>query len=182
MSEIVLPSSFESSVTLAAAPHAVFDFLDDFTRLGSHMMSASWMMAGSRMQYEFDAAGGRAVGGLVRLRGSLLGVPLLIEERVTERGPPFRKEWHTIGRPRMLIMGAYRMGFSILPEPTGCRLTVYIDYVHPQRGAGRILGALLAGWYARWCVRGMLAGAVAHFGSRTAAPGNSTDAAHQAAA
>ena len=50
------PNRFEKSVELAAPATAVFEHLDDFTRLGEHMMRPSWMMAGSRMSYEFDPA------------------------------------------------------------------------------------------------------------------------------
>lgn len=171
MSEIALPRSFESTVRLSAPPEAVFDFLDDFTNIGAHMTRASWMMAGSRMTYEFGASGGRAIGGLVKITGSFLGMPIHIEERVTERDRPEGKAWRTVGLPRMLLMGAYRMGFAIHPVPGGSRLEGYIDYVLPQRGPGRVAGALFAGLYARWCVRGMLAGAVARFGT-TGFPGH----------
>lgn len=68
---------------LAAAPDAVFAGLDNFAQLGSHMTQSSWMMAGSRMHYEFDAGGGRQLGSVVRLRGAVLGIALFINEVVT---------------------------------------------------------------------------------------------------
>jgi len=170
MSEIVLPRSFESAAFLPATPERVFDYLDDFTHLGGHMTRANWMMAGSRMSYEFDAARGHALGGLVRLTGSFLGIPIEIEERITQRDRPHGKAWHTIGRPRMLVMTAYRMGFSVVAAPGGATLKVYIDYVTPQRGIGRALGAVFAGAYARWCVRSMIASAVGYFGMAVSAP------------
>ena len=173
MSELVLPHGFEQSVDLPAARHQVFDYLDDFERLGEHMMRSSWMMAGSRMRYQFDAARGRAVGARVQLTGSILGIGLAIDEEVSERQPPLFKSWHTIGAPRMLIVAAYRMGFSIEPMRQGSHLQVFIDYAIPQGGIGRLLGYLFAGVYARWCVRSMLASATRQFG----AAAESTDAA-----
>lgn len=164
MSEIALPRSFETSIELSAPPEAVFDFLDDFTQIGAHMMRRTWMMAGSRMNYEFGAARGRAIGARVRITGAFLGIPIEIEERVTDRDRPAGKAWRTIGVTRMLIMGAYRMGFTVHAIPGGSRLQGYIDYVLPQRGFAKVAGWLFAGTYARWCVRGMLSGAVARFG------------------
>lgn len=169
MSEIALPLSFESRVDLAAPPEAVFDYLDDFTHVGAHMTSSSRMMAGGRMKYEFGAACGRAIGALVRIRGSFLGLPIEIDERVTERDRPDGKAWRTVGVPHMLIMAAYRMGFAVHAIPGGSRLEAYIDYVRPQRGLARVAGALFAGLYARWCVRGLLSGAVERFGTTQAA-------------
>jgi hypothetical protein len=75
---------------------------------------------------------------------------------VTEHDPPRRKVWKTVGAPRLLIIGAYEMGFEIGPSPPGSRLRVWISYARPQALIGRILGWLFAGFYARWCVGRMV--------------------------
>lgn len=173
MSEMVLPRSFEQSADLPAPQDQVFDFLDDFERLGAHMTRSSWKMAGSHMRYQFDAARGRAVGGRVSLSGSFLGIRLAIDEEVVERQPPAFKSWRTFGVARMLILAGYHMGFSLTPLRHGSRLAIYIDYAIPRSGIGRLLGGLFADGYARWCVRSMLASATSHFGAVCA----STDAA-----
>jgi hypothetical protein len=46
------------------------------------------MTVGSRMDFEFDEAEGRAVGSKIGLRGRVLGVPLSVDEVVTARTPP----------------------------------------------------------------------------------------------
>ena len=150
---------FEQSVGLAAAAPTVFEHMDDFTRLGEHMMRSSWMMAGSRMSYEFDPARGRAVGARVRLQGSFLGIKLKIDEQVDERIPPRTKSWQTIGHPRMIVLDSYRMGFSLTPLDKGCRLMIFIDYATPSRGFRRWIARIAAAWYARWCVISMIDGA-----------------------
>jgi hypothetical protein len=155
---------YDESIDLGATADLVFGYLDDFEALGAHMTRASWMMAGSRMRYEFDEARGRRVGAHVRLRGSILGVPLDIEERVIERVPPFRKAWQTIGRPRMVVLAHYRMGFSIAPIAGGCRTTVFIDYARAEAGIARWLGRAGADYYARWCVRSMTGQAAGKLG------------------
>lgn len=56
--------------------------------------------------------------------------------------------------PRLLVVGAYRMGFDIESRPGGSRLRVFIDYALPERM--RWLGWLLGAYYARWCTRQMV--------------------------
>ena len=153
------PHHFETRVFVAASPDKLFAALDDQERLSAHMMKSSAMMAGSTMQFEFDERRGRAIGSRMRLYGNVLGVPLEVIEVVSERQPPRRKVWETTGKPHLLVIGPYRMGFDIELEGGGSRLTVFIDYDDPD-GAWRVAGKLFGGMYARWCTRNM-AGAAA---------------------
>jgi hypothetical protein len=147
--------SDEAVALVHAPPAALFEHLDDQARLGTHMEKPSMMMLGGRMTYEFDDSKGRAVGSVIRVGGSFLGVRLFIEEVVTERDPPRRKVWETRGQPRILIIGAYRMGFEIAASGEHSRLRVFIDYDRPPSPVGRILGVAFAPIYARWCVTRM---------------------------
>jgi len=155
---------FEGSVELKSPCDAVFAYLDDFAHFGEHMTRSSWMMAGSRMRYEFDATGGRAEGALVRLLGSFLGLRIQIEERVVERTQPFRKVWETVSPTEMWILKSYRMGFDLTPRGSGSSLRVFIDYALPDGWRGYVLGRLFASTYARWCVRAVIQGATRRFG------------------
>jgi polyketide cyclase/dehydrase/lipid transport protein len=168
-------SHYEAQATVNAPADLLFDYLDDFEQVGAHMTRSSWMMAGSKMRYEFDDGKGRRLGARVRLLGSFLGLNLEIDERVIDRVPAHSKAWQTVGNPRMLILAKYRMGFSLRSLPDGCRLTAFIDYALPERGIGRLVGALAGGVYARWCVRNVLQQALAHFGSATGQVGLSAD-------
>jgi len=160
---VKLPHHFEQTIMLVARAEAVFERLDDFERLGAHMMRSNWMMAGSRMRYDFDRARGRKLGACVRLSGSILGLKLQIEEQVVEYAPPLRKVWQTIGAPRMLIIDAYRMGFVLTPSGAGSLLQVFIDYALPEAGGRRLLSLLLGAVYARWCVKLMISDAARAF-------------------
>lgn len=142
------------TVTVAAVPTDVFAYLDDHERLGAHMMQSSAMMAGSAMAFSFDAAKGRALGSRIEMRGKVLGLSLTVNEIVTERQIPERKAWETQGSPRLLVIGAYRMGFEIAPERAGSQLTVFIDYDLPD-WPWRLLGLIAGRFYARWCVKSM---------------------------
>lgn len=153
----------EASVEVRAPPERLFDHLDDQARLGTHMEKPSMMMMGGRMTYEFDEAKGRAVGSVIKMGGSLLGIRLFVEEVVTERDPPRRKVWETRGRPRIVIIGAYRMGFEITSSARHSNLRVFIEYDHPRSPIGRLLGRAIAPMYARWCVKHMADDARLHF-------------------
>jgi hypothetical protein len=90
---------------------------------------------------------------------------LAVEEVVTERKPPHRKVWETMGSPQLLVIGPYRMGVEVTPEGQTSRLRVFIDYALPERAPARWLGRLFGRYYARWCTRQMVDDAVTYFAS-----------------
>ena len=164
--EPMLPFHFESDVELNASADAVFSHLDVHSRLSAHMTKPSWILAGSRMTIELDASEGRAVGAIIRLRGRVLGIPLSVEEIVTERRPPLRKVWATTGRPQLLVIGPYRMGYEIAPKAQSLQLRVFIDYALPDGPISYWLGRLFGSFYARWCTQRMANDAATHFQKR----------------
>jgi hypothetical protein len=90
---------YEQSAKVRSPAEQVFTYLDDHTRLSSHMSRFSWKMGGGRMEIELDADRGQKVGSRIRLAGGLFGMALSVEEVVTERNPPHRKVWETTGSP-----------------------------------------------------------------------------------
>ena len=167
----LLQAHFETQVEIDAPPAKVFGLLDDHRRMASHMTESSWMMAGSHMTIEMDEKGGRAVGSKITLRGKILGLPLMVEEVVTEYDPPHSKAWKTIGTPRLVVVGPYGMGFSLSPRQSGgSLLRVFIDYSPPNEGgASRLLGRLFGKSYARWCTNRMARDAATQFQTRRGA-------------
>lgn len=157
---------FETPAAIDAPPAAVFAFLDDHHRLSAHMTEPSWRMAGSHMTIEMDEKQGCAVGSKITLSGTILGLSLRVEEVVTEYDPPNAKTWKTVGSPRLFVIGAYSMGFSLSPRPDGSLLRVSIDYSPPSGGALRLLNRLFGKSYARWCTNRMTRDATMHFNSR----------------
>ena len=153
---------YEATRLIPARAIQVFEFLDDHTRLVGHMSRPSWRMGGGYLALEADAAAGRAVGSVIRMHGKAFGIGLSVAEAITTREPPTAKEWRTIGTPRLLVIGAYRLGFGTKPVPGGTELRVYIDYEIPA-GFARALKRSLAGMYARWCVTRMVDDALHHF-------------------
>ena len=164
--DLVLPFHFESNIDVNAAAGDIFTLLDDHSRLSAHMTKPSWMMAGSVMTLEFDASKGRAVGAFIRLTGRVLGIPLSVEEVVTERNPPQRKVWNTIGRPQLVVIGAYRMGYEITPKSSSSHLRVFIAYALPDGLVSYWLGRFFGNSYTRWCTQRMANDAATHFKAR----------------
>ncbi|MBT9519520.1 MAG: SRPBCC family protein [Dechloromonas sp.] len=157
------PLHHRSEVDVDANAQRLFAHLDDHRRLAGHMEKPSMMMAGATMRVETDVLQGQAVGSVIRVIGRVLGMNLVVEEVVTERVPPLRKTWETRGEPRLLVIGSYRMGFTISPEGDRSRLTVFIDYQLPPRGVAHGLGLLFGRAYAAWCTRRMAADATTAF-------------------
>lgn len=147
---------YESSGVVTAAPQVLFDHLDDPRNLASHMESGSAAMAGASMSIETDNLQGKAIGSAIRMHGRMLGIAMSLEEAVTQREPPHLKTWNTIGEPKLLVIGAYRMGFGIDASGADSLLTVFIDYDLPSGLVGRLLGRALAPAYARWCCQRMV--------------------------
>ena len=145
---------YEGKVT--APPDKLFELLDDQTRLSAHMTKRSWKMGWGKADIVLDEKRGQAVGSHIVLRGRVFGIAIYLDEVVIRREPPFSKQWKTVGQPRLLVIGQYQMGFTIVPEPAQARLTVQIDYELPQGGPLRILGLLLRASYARWCTKKMV--------------------------
>jgi hypothetical protein len=162
MNERSYSHHFEAGLAVNAPRETLFAELDDHEKLSAHMMQSSPMMAGSAMRFDFDEMHGRAIGSEIRMSGKMMGMTLEVREVVRERDPPRRKVWETVGSPRLLVIGDYRMGFTIDPLPNGSSLTVFIDYDDPA-GAWAPLGWLLGPMYARWCTASMAEGAKAAF-------------------
>jgi hypothetical protein len=162
MSAIEFPFHYETTAVLSASIDVAFDHLDDFHKLSAHMEQPSKMMMGSSMRIETDEREGRAVGAIIGMRGSVLGVRLALREVVTERLPPRRKVWKTLDT-NLLVIGAYSLGFELSGGGGATTLRVFIDYELPKAGAAAWLGRLFGGAYAKWCANTMAADARRHF-------------------
>lgn len=153
----------EAACEVQAQPSSIFEYIDRPERLSAHMARRSWQLAGATMAIETDADGGRAVGSHIRLTSRMLGVHLYVEGRVVQREPPRLKTWETVGEPRLLVIGRYRMSVSIEQHSDRSRVTIAIDYALPTNAAARWLGMLFGSMYARWCVGQMTQDLVRQF-------------------
>ncbi|MBI5019015.1 SRPBCC family protein [Candidatus Gottesmanbacteria bacterium] len=156
---------YSKSIVVSAAPDQVFDYVDDHTRFSSHMSSSSWMMMGGSMHISTDSKLGKEVGSHILMKGSILGIPLFIDEVVTEYKKPSIKSWKTVKIRNLMVVGDYGMKIEILPQAHNSLLRVSIDYDMPNKN--KWLGVLLGDWYAKWCVQQMLDGAKKYFIPKT---------------
>ena len=159
-------SHFADEAVIAASSPELFAYLDEHSQLSTHMTRRSWMMGGGKMAITTDDGRFQRVGSRLRLAGRVFGWNLFLEEEITDYRPPQMKVWCTIGSPRLLIIGQYRMGFEITANSVGSRLRVFLDYDLPSGFVTHFLGRLLAPMYAKWCVRNMVAEGKMRFSSR----------------
>lgn len=154
---------YESNAIVRSPVIQVFAYIDDPTRLSSHMSESSWKMGGGQMEVVLDEGRGQKVGSKIRLVGRVFGIELSVDEAVIERNPPHRKVWETTGSPKLLVIGPYRMGFDLSTNENGLTLRVFIEYALPERAPARWLGHLFGKHYARWCTQKMVDDVVKHF-------------------
>ena len=152
---------YEAARIVPALSERIFAYLDAHERLAAHMGKSSWMMGGGHMDMQTDDGQGQRVGSHIRLSGTAFGLPISLDEVVTRHDPPTVKEWQTAGEPRLLVIGAYKMGLRLKPTGQQSNLSIFIDYDLPTSNAW--LGTLFGDMYARWCVRMMLDDAQKHF-------------------
>ncbi|MDP4011898.1 MAG: polyketide cyclase [Candidatus Roizmanbacteria bacterium] len=118
------------------------------------MNTSSWMMGGGKMNTYVDQLKGKEVGSHIKMDGNVFGMYLSLDEVVTVHEPPRLKIWKTVGTPKLLIIGQYKMKIEIKPDGSGSLLRVSIDYELPKTLIW--LGKIFSGWYAKWRVRQML--------------------------
>ena len=58
--------------------------------------------------------------------------------------------------PKLLVIGRYRMGVELTPIAQTVQPRVWIEYDLPTGWFTRLLGRLLGGFYAQWCLDQML--------------------------
>lgn len=147
----------ECAGIVEAPTERVFEHLDDHTRLSAHMSKRSWKMGWGKMDTILDQGRGQVIGSRVVLCGRVFGIKLSLDEVVVRREPPRAKTWETIGEPHLLVIGQYRMGFTLEPlDSHRSNLRVEIDYELPRRGFPFALGLLFGRAYAKWCTRQMV--------------------------
>lgn len=164
MSSQTFSKHYHEDGLVSSSPEKVFAYLDDHIRLSSHMTRSSWVMGGGRMETTIDEGGGQKVGSHIRLSGKAFGMSIALDEVVTRHEAPRFKIWETVGTPRLLVIGHYRLGIEVTPHNDISNLHVFIDYNLPDTNAW--LGYLFGKAYAKWCVRQMLYGVVNHFHSQ----------------
>ncbi len=156
----------EESLTISAAPEAIFSYVDDHRNFSAHMNQSSMMMAGSKMETKTDQGEGKRVSSHITMSGRVLGINLYLDEVITIHEPPHQKEWQTVGNINLLVIDHYSLGFKIEPDAIGSKFTVYIDYDLPKSWKTRALGILFGGMYAKWCVSQMTNGVKNHFSNQ----------------
>ena len=154
---------YENSIFISEAPQEVFDYVDDHVNFSSHMNKSSWMMGGGKMETRMDEGMGQKIDSHIRMNGKVFGIELSLDEVITEHESPFKKTWQTVGNPKLIIIGHYKMGLKIKPDGNNSIITVFINYDLPKSPVTHLLGILFASIYAKWCVNQMITSVKTHF-------------------
>jgi hypothetical protein len=153
----------KKEIIINAPVEAAFDYLDDLSKTGMHMSESSAMMMGSKLTLEHLPGPESGAGAKYRWFGKMMGLPLDFTVEVTKWIKNEEKTWETIGAPKMIILGWYRMRLMTEPDNAGgTRTWLEIEYTPPEGLFYRFLSAVFAPIYARWCVSKMLTDAKIH--------------------
>jgi hypothetical protein len=147
---------YEESRLVPLPPESVFKQIDNHKNFSSHMNKSSWMMGGGSMKTKMDEGEGKQLGSHIVMEGTVMGMKVSLDEVVTKREPPYKKEWKTVGNPKLIVIGQYVMGVNIVAQGNGSKLIVFIDYEYPDKNVW--LGKFFGKIYAKWCVRQMVNG------------------------
>lgn len=112
------------------------------------------------MTTETDAGRGQAVGSHIRMKGSAFGMTIELDEVVIEHERPRLKSWQTVGDPKLVVIGNYRISVTLEPSADGTGVRIRIDYDLPRVAW---LGRLFGRTYAKWCIDQMLKGVTKQF-------------------
>lgn len=126
-------------------------------------LSQSFMMMGSKLTLEQLRGPGKGAGATFHWSGKVMEMPIDITETVTKWIANKEKVWETIGFPRMIILGWYRMSLKLTAVSEGTLTSLQIEYTRPDGWFYKVLSFFFAGWYSRWCLNKMLSGAKKEF-------------------
>jgi hypothetical protein len=141
---------------IQASPDKVFETLDDLGVTGMHMTKSSVMMMGSRLHLEYLTPGHTGLDTKYRWTGKMMGMKMDFTVRVTRWIKDIEKVWETIGETKMIIYSWYRMNLLVSKEGVGTKAELSITYKSPKGAVNKLLSALFAEWYCRWCLTNML--------------------------
>ncbi len=144
------------NIFINAPSEKVFTFMDNLGNTGMHMMNDSKMMMGSKLELEQISKNPTGLNSKYHWHGKIMGMIMDFTVLATKWVKNKEKTWETIESPKMIILEWYKMSLKIFPEDKGTRAMLSISYTKPKNVSGKILGFLLAKWYAKWCVNSML--------------------------
>lgn len=153
---------YKERTLISGSPTEIFAYIDDHKRFSSHMSKSSWMMGGGKMDTILDEAKGQKMGSHIRLKGTVFGMAVYLDEIVTLHDPPNKKIWETVSDVQLYVIGHYRMTLELEARDNAhTQLQVSIDYDLPVKHTW--LGQMFGGFYAKWCVQQMNTGVRDYF-------------------
>ena len=148
--------SLKKEIIIHSSPQKVFSFMDNLSKTGMHMSENSMMMMGSKLILEQLSGPLQGVGATFHWYGKVMGMSIDITETVTKWTENHEKIWETIGTPKIILLGWYRMILKTEPAKEGTLASLQIDYTPPSGLFHNILYFFLSHYYCNWCLNNML--------------------------
>ena len=142
-------------MTFDSPPERVFETMDDLGVTGMHMTQSSAMMAGSKFRLTFLTSQQKGTGTCYRWYGNFLGMKIDFTVVVTRWIYGIEKVWETVGKPRLLIFSWFSMYLHTTKLTNGTLAELSISYKKPNGWFFRLVSALFAKKYCRWCLNNM---------------------------
>jgi hypothetical protein len=161
----------EERVRVGAPPSRGFAWLDDPRNTGWHMSRRSLAMAGGLLRVEQLSQHATGQDATYRSSGRMLGLRIDFTTTVVRWIENREKVWRTVGNPHLAVIGQFERRLAVDASDGGTRLTLSFAYDLPASRGGRVLGWLLAGPYARWCVLRIIRDVQTQFGGRPGGAG-----------
>lgn len=148
--------TFQKTIAINAPPETIFAFMDDIHNSGMHMTGRSMAMFGSRLNLEVLSTASTGPDVSYRWKGRIVGLPVDFTVVVKKWIKDVEKVWETIGHPKVIVIGWFRMFLNLTPVDGKTSVTLGITYDRPKGLLGKLLCLLLGPWYAKWCLKKML--------------------------
>ena len=144
------------STIIHSDPEKVFAYMDNIGNTGMHMTKSSIPMMGSKLKLLQLSENATGLDSRYRWFGKMFGLTMDFTIAVTKWIKNKEKIWGTIGKPKMIILGWYKMRLVVSPEEYNTKATLSISYTKPKNIFFRVISFFLAPWYANWCLTNML--------------------------
>ncbi len=148
--------TFQKTIIINATPQSVFEFMDDVRNSGMHMSKDSKAMMGTHLELQLLSKNFSGPETSYRYIGKVMGMTIDFTVVVTRWIQNMEKIWETIGHPKVIVIGWFRMFLKLTPKNGNTSVELGISYEKPKSFFGKILCFFFGSWYAKWCLKNML--------------------------
>lgn len=144
------------NIIIHVYPEKAFAYMDNIGNTGMHMTKSSMPMMGSKLELKQLSENATGLNSKFRWFGKMMGFTMDFTVVVTKWIKDKEKVWETIGEPKMIILGWYKMHLVLSPEGKNTKAELSLAYTKPTGLFFKFIAFFLAPFYANWCLNNML--------------------------